>query len=245
MKKITSTVLACSFAFALGSHTLAADEGVNQVGNSEEINQNLEVKDINTIIEENREYLKQEDIDLILKVVELKEENPALSDEEIVELAFPNFQTFGVLSSAGKVWNNLTAQEKNLVAKYPADAVLVKAAQSRTDNLADRNYPNWKDGDKGNAYRHALWNAIMSRDIGKTNAELFASAHENHGYTDAQYKAEVWEGFNGLQHRAMDLHNNKMGRDCYNGGLDKLLTDASLSQRVQNAITAGKAKILK
>lgn len=139
----------------------------------------------------------------------------------------------------------LTAAEKNLIAEYPADAVLVKAAQSRTDTLVNVNYPDWKDGDKGNAYRHALWNAIMSRDISKTKAELFATAHENHGLTDAQYLAiDPWNGFNGLQHKNMDLHNNKMGRDCYNGGLDKLLTDASLSQRVKNAIDAGKAKIL-
>lgn len=244
MKKITSTVLACGIVFTLGSNVLAAEENLNEFKSNDELIQDQEAEDISTVVEENLEYLEQEYIDLIFTIVQTKEENPTLSDEEIVDILFPNVQTFSVLSSAGKIWSSLTAKEKSLTTKYPQDAVRVKAAQTRTDWLVNSNYPNWKDGDKGNAYRHAVWNALMSRDIGKTKAELFASAHEDHGLTDAKYKAQVWNGFNGLQHRAMDLHNNKMGRDCYNGGLDSLLSDASLSQRVKNKISEGKAIIL-
>lgn len=55
-----------------------------------------------------------------------------------------------------KTWTNLTAAEKKLVVLFPADALLVKAAQSKTDKLTSERYPKWKDGDKGNAFRHAL-----------------------------------------------------------------------------------------
>lgn len=258
MKKIRSTVLACGFVFTFGSHALAAEENVNQVGNSEEIIQNLEVKDLSIIIEESRDYIEQGYIDLILKIVELKEENPTLSNEEIQGILNRDIlrssitHKFGtdlisissISDSLGRAWDDLTAAEKRLVVTYPQEALIVKRAQSKTDRLVGIHYPGWIDGDEGNAYRHALWNAIMSRDAGKNMAELFATAHENQGLTDAQHRYQVWNGFNGLQHKNMDLHNNQMGRNLFNGWLDNLLTDGSLSSRVKNAIQDGKAKIL-
>ena len=54
--------------------------------------------------------------------------------------------------------------EKWLVALYPAEALLVKAAQSRTDKITSERYPNWIDGDKGNAFRHALWDGLTQME---------------------------------------------------------------------------------
>ncbi|MBE1557166.1 DUF6973 domain-containing protein [Sporosarcina limicola] len=247
MKKIASTALALSLALSIGSQTSLAAGKEREIPFENPGLEQLQGKDINTIIEENQDNLTQADIDLSLLIIKLKEENLEISTDALVGLVESNFsgeiQAFGVLESAGKTWSNLTAAEKWLVALHPADALLVKAAQSRTDKITSERYPNWKDGDKGNAFRHALWNAQMARNIGKNLAEQFATAHENHGLTDAEYKAQVWFGFNGLEHKNMDLHNNKMGRDCFYW-YDIAPFDSTLADRVDAKIKNGEAKIL-
>ncbi|MDR2192381.1 MAG: hypothetical protein LBO62_05855 [Endomicrobium sp.] len=52
---------------------------------------------------------------------------------------------------------------------------------------------------ENDAFRHALWNALMTRDIGTQKAEEFS---ENHELPSTQDKG-----------RKMDLHNNRVGRE--------------------------------
>ncbi|ASA25991.1 DUF6973 domain-containing protein [Paenibacillus donghaensis] len=210
-------------------------------------NENLEIKknEIKALLEANGgssqnfdeliKYTNQGDIEFIYSIIELKKANPQLSPEEIVELVFPVedsiVQARGQSSSG---WNSLTTAEKWLVAGYPAEALIVNAAKNNTDEITSVRYPGWTDGDKGNAFRHALWNAIMALNITKVMAEQFASAHEDVGLTNAELSATTWNGYNGLQHKQMDLHNNQKGRDCVSWyEIPFAVTNTDLANRVQ------------
>ncbi|MCR8645280.1 hypothetical protein NV379_21725 [Paenibacillus sp. N1-5-1-14] len=250
-----------SYAYANvtnGTSSYASYEMASSRSSSNELE--LMKNDIKNLLEENLEgssrnfdemskFVSPGDIEFIHHIIELKKEKPQLTPEEIVGMVFTNHdnvQTRGLLSEAGQSWNNLTTDEKWLVAMYPAEALIVNAAKNNTDALTNSYYPGWKDGDKGNAFRHALWNAIMALNITKNLAEKFATAHENHGLTDDQYRAEVWNGFNGLQHRAMDLHNNGKGRDCVSWyEIPYAVSNTDLAERVQTKINNGEMIILK
>lgn len=222
-------------------------------------NENLEIKknEIKKLLEANGgssqnfdeliKYTEQGDIEFVYSIIEFKKANPQLSTEEIVEIVFPvedgRVQVRGQ-SSGG--WNTLTTAEKWLVAMYPAEALIVNAAKNNTDEITNARYPGWVDGDKGNAFRHALWNAIMALNITKVMAENFATAHEDVGLTDAQLQALVWEGFNGLQHKRMDLHNNQVGRDTVSWyELPYAISNTVLANRVQTEINNNAMIILK
>jgi len=108
------------------------------------------------------------------------------------------------------------------------------------DVITNSRYPNWKDGDRGNAFRHALWNAIMALNITKTKAEIFANAHEDVGMTDAELMYDEWNGYNGLMHKSMDLHNNAKGRDCVSWyEVPYAVTNTDLANRVQEKMNNG------
>ena len=80
-----------------------------------------------------------------------------------------------------------------------------------------------------NAYRHAMWNAIMTDKMGAEKAKKFADAHE-----------QIPK--NPIDHKEMDLHNNELGRRIaieYAGqGYDVF------SQKIQEAISNGEAKVI-
>lgn len=53
----------------------------------------------------------------------------------------------------------------------------------------------------GDAFRHAFWNAVMTRLIGRGGAARWANAHEN------------GDKLNTPRQMAMDKHNNLVGRE--------------------------------
>lgn len=55
------------------------------------------------------------------------------------------------------------------------------------------------DSDESDAFRHATWSALLTRDIGEQLAEKFITNHETLPHSEPTTK--------------MDLHNNKIGRD--------------------------------
>ncbi len=187
--------------------------------NNEATNKEKSLKsEFEYVVEHNelvKKYLTDEEINYYRNIINIKEENPNLAEEEIVKLISPTITSkLMAASSSGEstgVWN-LTDAEKLLIAKYPIQALKVNACKESADQWTDAWYPTWTDGDEGNAYRHAFWNAMMTEEIGVISAQQFATAHENHGLTDAEYKAIIINGFNGLQHREMDLYNNNIGR---------------------------------
>ena len=121
--------------------------------------------------------------------------------------------------------------EKALAKKDYIAAYQVNQAKQTTEEYIDKTYgkENDIDGTQVNAYRHAMWNAIMTDMIGEKKAKKFADAHE-------QFPN------NPIEHMEMDLHNNELGRRIaieYAGqGYDVF------SQKIQEAINNGEAKVI-
>ncbi len=67
--------------------------------------------------------------------------------------------------------------------------------------------------DESDAFRHAIWNALMVRDIGESLAEEFATNHEIFDKDQTQRQKE------------MDMHNNKVGRETGKELLEKGIKD--------------------
>ncbi|UHA75147.1 DUF6973 domain-containing protein [Paenibacillus sp. 481] len=190
-------------------------------------------------------YMTQSDIQFIHNIIELKKANPQLSTEELSNIVFPVRSGVASLRSISSGWAALNAAEKSLAIEYPAQALIVNLAKTNTDKITRDQYPGWIDGDKGNAFRHALWNAIMSVTIGKDLAEKFATAHENNGLTIVQQLAQSWHGFNGIEHKSMDMHNNLKGRDCVKTSeFLSSVTNTELAKRVQKKIDNNELIIL-
>lgn len=111
----------------------------------------------------------------------------------------------------------LTEEEKTLIKVYPSHAYMAredaKKAGQLTDQYWGRNATN-ADVTRANAFKHAVWNALMVRDIGMQYAELFAYAHEApHLYNMNEYRPQMTNAVTTIHEGTiMDLQNNERGR---------------------------------
>jgi len=112
---------------------------------------------------------------------------------------------------------SLTEAEKQLIRMYPGQAALVRISQQHTDEWTNKVFgeyykeESWKDGDAANAYRHAMWNALMVMNLGEEKAKRWADAHEAWPKELDMHIRE--DGFSNGKHTEMDLHNNQIGID--------------------------------
>ena len=122
-------------------------------------------------------------------------------------------------------------EEKSLAKKDYISAYKVNQSKTITEDYIKKTYglENDRDGTQVNAYRHAMWSAIMTDKIGEEKAKQFADAHEQIPN-------------NPIEHMEMDLHNNELGRKIakeYAGqGYDVF------SQKILEAINNGEAKVI-
>ncbi|GAA1480693.1 hypothetical protein GCM10009624_11330 [Gordonia sinesedis] len=73
-------------------------------------------------------------------------------------------------------------------------------ARSLADQVAKSRFPEKSQNDgHGDAFRHAYWNALMTREFGEAWTNSYATAHERLGGNPANREA-------------MDLYNNEIGR---------------------------------
>ncbi|QLH06079.1 DUF6973 domain-containing protein [Nitrosopumilus ureiphilus] len=82
----------------------------------------------------------------------------------------------------------------------PYDAYIANTKANQALKKTQEKFPSGGHNDDADAYRHALWNCLMARQIGASEAKKFGDAHEN------------YDG-NPENEKEMDLHNNKKGRD--------------------------------
>ena len=121
--------------------------------------------------------------------------------------------------------------EKRLIYQDPIAAYQVYLARELTDDYVNKYYglENEQDGNQVNAFRHAMWNAIMTDKIGAEKTKVFADAHEQIPNNPAD-------------HMQMDLHNNELGRNIatlYAGqGYDVF------AGKIIEAISNGQAEVL-
>ena len=159
------------------------------------------------------------DIAYFLKMAEnLK--NEGLNVDEIVEQInkeaeneVPNNNSRSIsdqIYRAIKGWKNLNDIEKKLYVTHPVAALQVNIASKRAAKYTYKTFDFNGLGDVTDAFRHAVWCALMARDIGPELAKEFSDAHEN-GYTDEELAQYVRDGNTGYAHKDMDLYNNQIG----------------------------------
>lgn len=155
---------------------------------------------------ENFEIVEQNDFqELIDKIIKIKEENPTLNEEQLVNLVDENLKRErGIID----IWNSLTESEKKLVIRYPFDALKVNQARNIATTQTEKKFNSNGLGDRSDAFRHGIWNAEMTVLIGKEKAELFATGHE-----DKDINGVEADGYSKAEHKEMDLHNNEVGRN--------------------------------
>src|SRR5690606_8120661 len=84
---------------------------------------------------------------------------------------------------------------------------------------------------KGDAFRHAYWNALSSQRIGVGLTNLLTTRHENRP-PDYAYESKEVE---------MDLFNNQVGQDIVYNGMTNLLL---MQEAIQDALDNGELKYL-
>ncbi len=163
---------------------------------------------------------------------EFIQENPNASEDEVDSFlralmieACENDVIDEVYGGDDSLYNKLTKEEKKLCILHPFKAIKVNNARKTAESKAKELY----DGDSlwqynGDAFRHAYWNALMTKSIGKKYAEKFATAHES-------------TSPDGLD-KTMDLTNNRIGRDY--GENNKKKSEAELAIIIRDAVSAGK-----
>lgn len=96
-----------------------------------------------------------------------------------------------------------------LMLKHPFYILPTLNATKQTLVLCDRYFKNnhHKNG-KGNAFRHALWNVLICRNVFKINKNVKKSVDWAQKVTDLHEKLAPNEPLE----KTMDLHNNSVGR---------------------------------
>ncbi len=105
-------------------------------------------------------------------------------------------------TSISSAYSNLTSAERFLVLRYFWQVPQVFRASSFAQDESAGQYPQLVgQDDQRDAYRHSLWNGSMTRRLkSKSAAERWGNAHEEVPGNPASRKA-------------MDLSNNRTGRD--------------------------------
>ncbi len=150
----------------------------------------------------------------------------------------PFVETYKVAETEGKLLDKLSTQ-RGLVGEKAFSDIKDKAFE-----VSEARYPNnpvpptvragrekeWQNNDgQRDAFRHAYWNALMTKEFGEPWAKQFATAHEG------------MPG-NPSNREAMDLYNNEVGRQIALANPDA--TPEQLADLVQKAVTEGKMVVI-
>lgn len=213
-------------------------------------NKNVSVRDIVNKLKQNGIQVNGDLYEICLQIEEFKKVHPESDAIEIVRyidrkaglvedpqgLISYLFSNNHAQAISYTDWTQLTASEKLLIASNPINALYTDACKQKAFNLTTAKYGNNGLGDQSDGYRHAVWNALMTRDINKTWAEMYATAHEDKPSSVLSQLLD--DGFSGYAHKNMDLHNNMMGRSViYWNELYSYVSDAQIKSRINNLLT--------
>ncbi|PAF35025.1 hypothetical protein CHH69_12770, partial [Terribacillus saccharophilus] len=159
--------------------------------------------------------------------LDTEEEVEALKlSEEIAEKEKMTASRIGEYKLAKAPINHI---EKELFAKYPQNiANTVKATEiaNTYSEMFWAEYTRWQGN--GDAFRHALWSAIMTKDISRGWAHEFAYAHEGLRTNESRDNLDT----------NMDITNNYRGR--VDGTTYSDLGNYELMQKVRKSVEDGK-----
>ena len=132
--------------------------------------------------------------------------------------------------------NNSAANpvEKKLAKKDYFAAYKVDKSRKIADKYTDKYYgkgAHKADNNQANAFRHAMWSAVMTDKIGKKKARKFATAHE------MVKNFKEWQ-----ENCEMDLFNNALGRQIAEENEGKGYD--VFAEKIHEAINDGKAVVI-
>lgn len=142
----------------------------------------------------------------------------------------------------------ITNAEAMLIMNWPTHAYTVfkcgKSAEEWTNKIFKDYYhdvgdglpPHWQDGDIANAYRHAMWNGLLTKRIGRNWAKIFTDAHE--AWPKEVLQMPHGGGFTRQEHTDMDFYNNAVGRSCVQW-YESLISDQEISDRIVEKLREG------
>ena len=97
-----------------------------------------------------------------------------------------------------KYVKGITQGDRAVIAKYPKDALKVYMAKEKVDKLTEKVFGKAGQNDESDAFRHFVWSALLTKELGEKKARIFLSAHEQDPGQPEQEKS-------------MDLSNNEEG----------------------------------
>ena len=109
---------------------------------------------------------------------------------------------------SGTSFNPTTDSQAVVAAKHPIDAISAKSAATDAFDAAGRSGLLGAHLGPQDAFRHCVWNCLMTQRIGALRAEQFATGHENSGPSSIPFDNQ------------MDLHDNATGRLLGSPGTD-------------------------
>jgi hypothetical protein len=112
-------------------------------------------------------------------------------------------------------------------AAHPYHAYAISQAFIKSVRETDKRFPINGLNDESDAFRHCLWSAFLTRDIGYFSALQFTTIHE-------------WFPSNHQDEKEMDLHNNRIGMLIGRTGG----SDVKLAQNCMAALVSGQLKTL-
>lgn len=131
--------------------------------------------------------------------------------------------------SIGQLWELFVFFLKTPLLLIPA----IKATK-RTFVICNERYgTNHNKSNKGNAFRHALWNVLICKRVLKITKNKQKSVFWTQKFTELYEKVTQNQPLD----TAMDLHNNAIGRMCFFNLIDKDETNSitSIHQATKNA----------
>lgn len=184
---------------------------------------------------------------LVQKIKEFKEQNPNATDNEVEAYTekllannigdTPTIQERVTGSSKpqgldGYAQGVLNEQEKKLYKENKAKALICISNGVMAVTTTNSRYTQPSHNHNGDAFRHALWNFTMARDVGADFAKRWADAHEYGATTQPALEQQ------------MDLYNNEIGRAYAKVHTSKRLTIPYMADIVQKDVRNGKMKII-
>lgn len=92
----------------------------------------------------------------------------------------------------------LNQGDKALISRFPIQALKIYRAKDKADDLTIKVFKTTGKNDESDAFRHFVWSALITQDLGEKDAKMFLNAHEI-------------EPGQSSKEKEMDLKNNEYG----------------------------------
>ncbi len=219
MKKILAAIITLSLV-ACGSQSEISNETVKK---PETQSSRLSAED-NQIVDKIW-YMESSKVDTLIekmKSIPASEQDAfvlaALEKEKVVTES-QKIKSQGYRDSISD-WASLSNEERLLCVGNPSACLKIRSAATYAENEAFNVFPDGARHGRQDAFRHALWNAVMTTEISYWWAEHWSNAHES----DAPNNNE----------REMDYYNNSVGRSASWSGASRYSLSTTIKQKLLN-----------